>query len=296
MSSNNKDTTTKESLSESSSSASFSDKESKKMIEKMLVDDMENFLSKISMDDSKLKKMSEAERNLLEKRKEEFESKLENIRKRNVARTMIEMETREEKLKDLDEGWMKRSDLIDPSLKSSPIDIKNEQYPDIYKVLDRSQHYFNTDLNIGQKWGNHLKSSAVARINYERSGKRGTFLYESAKRGKLGYDLYLLIFGLIGAFAIPVWLYRKMKPQFDFVQKDLGITPATLPELDDYDTFVDLDEISEQKSYYNLFTKEINLEKWKNFQKQKEIRELEEELYGEEPDQFEESDDLRYRD
>jgi hypothetical protein len=293
MSSTNNDPSKNSESNESNNSSSS--KEDRQFVEKMLKEDMDDFLSKLTIDDSKLKKLSEAERNFLEKRKDEFDAKMENLRKRNSARSMIEMEAQEEKLKDLDEGWKKRSDIIDPSLKSSPIDIKDEQYPDIYKVLDRSHHYFNTDINIGQKWGSHLKSSAVARINYERSGKRGTFLYESAKRGKLGYDLYLLIFGLIGAFAIPVWLYRKMKPQFDFVQKDLGITPATLPELDDYDSYVDLDEISEQKSYYNLFTKEINLEKWKNFQKQKEIRELEEELYGQEPDQFDESDDLTYK-
>jgi len=89
---------------------------------------------------------------------------------------------------------------------------------------------------------------------------RGLYIWNAFKQGKMGVDAYFILFALVGMAVLPWYLYNNLRPNKLFFKNSLGITKESMPDVYRQDKY-DLDEISVQKTYYNLFSHEIEQEK-----------------------------------
>lgn len=113
---------------------------------------------------------------------------------------------------------------------------------------------------------------------YEQQiAKGGNLISYMARTGKLGIDLYFILFGLSATFIIPFVIFQHQRKQITYIQKTKNINPTTVPDF--YNCQYDLDEISIQKSFYNQFTQEIMEEKNKKLTLHKEIHKLTDMLF-----------------
>ncbi|KAL4488395.1 hypothetical protein ABPG72_019245 [Tetrahymena utriculariae] len=176
------------------------------------------------------------------------------------------------KRKNITEYNSRYSHEIDPMMQGSPLDIKNDENPKIMRYMDEFRE-FRPQINIGERWGQIIQQSTISRIQYEQQiAKGGNLVSYMAKTGKLGIDLYFIIFGITAAFIIPYMVYQHQKQKINYVQKTKNINPKTVPDF--YYSEYDLDEISVQKSFYNQYTDEIMEEKNKKLKMHKEIQQL----------------------
>jgi hypothetical protein len=106
--------------------------------------------------------------------------------------------------------------------------------------------------------------------------KRGGYIYTSWKQGKLGVDKYLLIIGLSGAFVIPLYIYQRHKKYKEQLRIERGLKPGE--QIDVENGPWDLDDLSYHKVWYN--DKEERALNTSTLRRKREIRKLEEELYG----------------
>ena len=82
---------------------------------------------------------------------------------------------------------------------------------------------------------------------------------------------------MFGIFAIPAYFYKKIQPSRKLMREKKGFSPENF----DLETFKgDIDEISVHKNYNTQYKKEIEDYKLKKFIIKKEIKGLENELYG----------------
>lgn len=205
---------------------------------------------------------------------------------------ILSPKTEEEKQKEL-EAYLKRNSVAPGSImdnaakkfnKISAVAEKemkemkeyDESYPSIYTFFENVPWY-KPEVNIGEKWANQVTSQVSTELEINRSLKRGGYIYQQWKSGKVGVDKYLVIFGVCGAFVLPIYLYFRSKSYKEFIQNERGIRPGDDVDLENMK--YDIDDISSHKRFY--VDRE---EKQKSQQKlaiHKEIRKLENELYPE---------------
>lgn len=153
----------------------------------------------------------------------------------------------------------------------------DEQLPGFYKGLNLPPEM--QKFNVGNKLGSQLISSISKRRDFERSFKRGvgSYVYQSIKRGRLGVDLYFLIFAMFGTLCIPYYYYQKGRPLKELVQKKRKIIDDVMEKAES--SKYDIDDISLHENYNTLYKKEIEDYKVAKFKVKKEIRKLEKDLY-----------------
>lgn len=88
--------------------------------------------------------------------------------------------------------------------------INNEPIPKIYKEVKDFMDPSELQSILGPKLGNFLEKTIKRREAFQLSWKKGQgrFIYESIKRGRLGTDLYLILFSILGMVGIPYYFYR----------------------------------------------------------------------------------------
>lgn len=149
--------------------------------------------------------------------------------------------------------------------------------PKQYKWFEDMPGY-KPEVNVGQKLANAIEAQVKNENELNASLRKGGFMYQSWKKGKLGIDKYLLIIGLIGAFAIPSYIYNHQKKYKEFLRQERGLKPGEQIDLENGPW--DIDDISSHKLWYD--DKEERTKTYQKLMKKKEIRKLEEEIYGKE--------------
>jgi hypothetical protein len=97
-------------------------------------------------------------------------------------------------------------------------------------------------------------------------------------RGKLGVDLYFILFAVFGIFAIPAYYLYKQKRVKDFMREN-DISPISVTDLELAENKgIDLDDISKHVTYYDQ--SEFKERMLKKLKISKEKEELSEDLYG----------------
>ena len=147
--------------------------------------------------------------------------------------------------------------------------------PKQYKWFEDMPGY-KPEVNIGQKLATALETQVKNETELNASLRKGGFMYQSWKKGKLGIDKYLLLIGLIGAFAIPIYIYNRHKTYKEFLRQERGLKPGEQIDLENGPW--DIDDISSHKLWFD--DKEERLKTYQRLMKKKEIRQLEEEIYG----------------
>lgn len=69
------------------------------------------------------------------------------------------------------------------------------------------------------------------------------------KRGKLGIDLYLIIFAGIGSLLLPYYFFQRFKIQRRRIIEGRGIDPDLIQYLDE-NSSIDIDEVSLNTVHY----------------------------------------------
>ena len=158
----------------------------------------------------------------------------------------------------------------------------NEKLPKFYNDLNLPSEL--KKFNIGNKLAANIVSSVTNRRNFERSFKKGlgAYIYESIKRGRLGVDLYFIMFAMVGVMVIPYYYYQKGKPLRKLTEKNRKIIDDVVEKAEG--SKYDIDDISMHENYNTLYKKEIDDFKMEKFKVKREIRKLEKELYQEVPD------------
>ena len=158
----------------------------------------------------------------------------------------------------------------------------DEKLPKFYNDLNLSPEL--KKFNVGNKFAANMVSSITRRRDFERSFKRGlgSYIFESIKRGRLGVDLYFIMFAMVGVVAIPYYYYQKLKPLKKMVEKNRKVIDDIMDKAENSKYYID--DISMHENYNTLYKKEIENYKMEKFQVKKEIRKLEKELYKEVPD------------
>lgn len=161
---------------------------------------------------------------------------------------------------------------------------KDQDLPDLYKQIELPDEL--KKFNVGNKLTNQIVTSLENRRRLQNAMKRGvgSYVIESAKRGRLGVDMYIILFGVFGTFFITYYYYQKNAPV-----KKMAMTAGNRKVIDDVmekaeNSKYDIDEISLHENHNNLYKKEFEDFKIKKFKMQKEIRKLEKELYSDDED------------
>jgi hypothetical protein len=205
---------------------------------------------------------------------------------------IISPKTEEEKLKELEIFLKKNNNPLvgDAVLKASRAmtnfnenmnrhmeEIRKEEdsYPIQYKWFEDMPGY-RPEVNIGQKWANALEEQVKRDTEMSTSLRRGGYMYQSWKKGKIGVDKYFIIFGLLGAFILPLYIYNRHKTYKEFILKERGMKPGE--ELDLENGPFELDDISVHKVWYQ--DQEEKVKSLRKLTRKNEIRRLEEEIYG----------------
>jgi len=201
---------------------------------------------------------------------------------------LVAPKTEDQKKKELDDylkkhtpaGMMesasKKMNQLNAKANQELNEIKKEEenYPDIYRFLEDSPA-FKPDLNIGEKWASQITENVVSETELSRSRRRGGYIYQSWKKGKIGVDKYLILFSMFGAIILPVYLYYRNKKYKEILMAERGIKPGE--EVDLENGKWDIDDFSNHRRFYE--DKEERKKTIKKLTVQNEIKKLENELY-----------------
>lgn len=166
----------------------------------------------------------------------------------------------------------KASDAVNKQLKEAE-EIENS-YPQIYSWFENFPGY-RPEINIGEKWANQISEQIKNETEMQRSRKKGSYLYNAWKKGKLGIDKYLVIFGVCGAVLMPLYIYYRNKQYKEFIMAERGIKPGE--EIDLENGRFELDDISTHRRFFvDTEERQKSMEK---LSRKKEIKRLENELY-----------------
>jgi len=205
---------------------------------------------------------------------------------------IIAPKTEEEKKKEL-EAYMRRNTVLPGSIMDSAAKKFNqvnamaekemkemkeydESYPAIYTFFENVPWY-KPEVNIGEKWAKQMTTQVANEVERNRSLKRGGYIYNQWKTGRVGVDKYLVIFAACGAFFLPVYIWFRNKSYKEFIMNERGIKPGEDVDLENMKW--DIDDISSHKRFYvDREEKQKSMEK---LAVHKEIRKLESELYPE---------------
>lgn len=76
-----------------------------------------------------------------------------------------------------------------------------------------------------------------------------------AKRGKLGVDLFAITFGVLGILLVPMYFWQRQYNR----RRDLREEIRIVSNVKNWESSeLDIDDVSVQDTYYNLFTEEFN--------------------------------------
>lgn len=137
------------------------------------------------------------------------------------------------------------------------------------------------NINVGTKWVANLEVAKIKRRRWRQSFIKGTFVQEAFIQGKMGVDAGFVIFGVLGIFLLPFLFYRRFKESQAWVKEVKGIDKKVLPLLGDCEKLgFELDDISVHAQFDNekdyIFQENLK----KNYKRNRQIQELEEELYN----------------
>lgn len=76
-------------------------------------------------------------------------------------------------------------------------------------------------------------------------------IWSQIKRGSMGFDGVLILFGIFGSFLLPIIFYNKFKKNKEIIVKSRKYTPEQIENINDPDCQIDLDEISEHTIHYD---------------------------------------------
>lgn len=112
-------------------------------------------------------------------------------------------------------------------------------------------------------------------VDFQQQTRSRTLNY--AKRGKLGIDLFLIAFAILGVAGLPIYFYVSGRKQRERRVKNRKLTPKQIRSLDE-DSPVNIDEVSEQViMYYNPERERMMLKQLEMLQKHERImKEIEE--------------------
>lgn len=152
-----------------------------------------------------------------------------------------------------------------------------ENTPNLYKQIGFPEEL--KKFNVGQKLAHTISSSIQNRKKFEVAMRKGggKYILESVKRGRLGVDLYIILFGVFGTFFITYYHYNYSQPVKKITEKKRKIIDDVVEKAEN--SQYDIDEISIHENYNTLYKKEIEEYKLKKFKMQREIKKLENELY-----------------
>ncbi|KRX00681.1 hypothetical protein PPERSA_00908 [Pseudocohnilembus persalinus] len=158
---------------------------------------------------------------------------------------------------------------IDSYLKGSFLDKQDEETPQVMRYMDEHRP-FQIDMNIGKRAGDMIKSAATSQMKHEMAMQRGRgFLWHAAKTGKLGIDLWLCLYGFLGTFVIPYYFYHDQQKRMERWRNSKGINK----DIDDFEEAgFDLDELSYDTTFENMYTKERKEQKEKRIEIHREIK------------------------
>lgn len=100
--------------------------------------------------------------------------------------------------------------LYENKKKQIEVRMNSEPIPKIYKEVKDYIDPSELQSLLGPKLGNFLETTLKRREAFQLSWKKGQgrFIFESIKRGRLGSDLYLILFSILGMVGIPYYFYR----------------------------------------------------------------------------------------
>lgn len=91
----------------------------------------------------------------------------------------------------------------------------------------------------------HLIKTQKFRKDLRTSSKTWTYL----KHGKLGIDAFMILFAIVGVFAIPTYHIMKQRKIKERLQSQ-GLAPVSVHDLS-VDDEIDIDDISVHTTYYD---------------------------------------------
>lgn len=123
-----------------------------------------------------------------------------------------------------------------------------------------------------------MLDTIIAKENNQRMQRVWGPTISALRQGRLGVDLFFIVFAFIGIAAIPTYYLMKQQKVKDFMRKQ-GISPISVEDLQEpANKGIDLDDISVHANYYDLREYRENLEKRLKVTMEK--NKLKEELYG----------------
>lgn len=123
-----------------------------------------------------------------------------------------------------------------------------------------------------------MVDTVIRRGKNERFARKHGPILSALVRGKLGIDLFLIIFAVTGLVGIPTYFLFKQKRVKDFMRRT-GISPISVEDLDQAENRgIDIDDISKHVNYYDLTEDRRRIIAKRKIEH--ETKELEEELYG----------------
>ena len=198
---------------------------------------------------------------------------------------LISPKTEEDRKKEL-ESYLKRNSLAARTSKgitNMKNTINNElreaeqienSYPAIYQWFENVPGY-RPEVNIGEKWADQITKQIKNETDLSRSLRKGGYIQQSWKTGKMGIDKYLILFGVFGAVMMPAYIYYRNKKYKEFIMAERGLTPG---EDIDFETHkFDIDDMSQHRRFFD--DREERKKAIERLSRKKEIRKLEEELY-----------------
>ena len=193
--------------------------------------------------------------------------------------------TDEEKKKDLEEYIRKTNNIAimkqvhlqktEAQLEMESIRRETGPYPVQYKFFEDMPGY-RPEVNIGEKWANMLETQVRKDNEINTSLRRGGYIYQAWKKGKIGVDKFFIIFSLVGAFLIPFYIYNRHTKFKEFLRTERGLKPGE--EIDVENGKWDLDELASHRKWYEDQSEKIKTHQ--QLTQKNEIRKLEEQLYG----------------
>lgn len=210
-----------------------------------------------------LKPMSDI---LSPKSEEEKKKELEEYIRRNSIIPGSAMQTIANKMANVNAA-------VDQQLKEAK-EMGEESYPQIYSWFENFPGY-RPEVNIGEKWANQITEQIKNETELQRARKKGGYIYHAWKKGKMGIDKYLIIFGVCGAVLMPLYIYYRNKQYKEFIMAERGIKPGE--EIDLENGRFELDDISTHRRFF--VDREEREENMKKLKVKKEIKRLENELY-----------------
>lgn len=100
----------------------------------------------------------------------------------------------------------------------------------------------------GELWARQIMEQARLKGINDREMNRYPLL-NMVKRGKLGLDLYLIIFALSASIALPFYFWNKMKKNRAKIIESRGINPDLIQYLNE-DSAVNIDDVSYSSYHY----------------------------------------------